>query len=150
MTTLRIERATVSDLDDLAKLFDDYRQFYGQKEQLESAREFLSQRLTAEESAIFLAVASGSSAGFTQLYPSYSSVAMKRVWILNDLYVASEHRRCGIAKALLQTAEQFARDCSAARLVLATAVENTPAKLLYETNGWRKDTNFDHYQLQLS
>jgi len=30
--------------------------------------------------------------GFAQLYPSFSSVSMKRLWILNDLFVSSEAR----------------------------------------------------------
>jgi GNAT superfamily N-acetyltransferase len=35
---------------------------------------------------------------------------MKRVWILNDLFVAPEHRRRGLGRALMLAAETFARE----------------------------------------
>jgi GNAT superfamily N-acetyltransferase len=37
-----------------------------------------------------------------QLYPSFSSGAMARIFILNDLFVAPEARRRGAGSALLE------------------------------------------------
>ncbi|MGH8426671.1 MAG: hypothetical protein ACRES7_01640 [Gammaproteobacteria bacterium] len=82
-----IRRAELSDLDALAPLFDAYRSFYGRKSDLYGARTFLEERLQREESIIFLAELDSQPAGFTQLYPLFSSVNMSRIWILNDLYV---------------------------------------------------------------
>ncbi|MGW8957668.1 GNAT family N-acetyltransferase [Paenibacillus sp. NPDC055715] len=65
--------------------------------------------------------------GFTQLYPSFSSVSMKRTWILNDLYVQEEARKQGIAQALLDKAKLHAIQSNAKSLELQTAPDNTNA-----------------------
>jgi GNAT superfamily N-acetyltransferase len=62
------------------------------------------------DSTIFLAEENGNMIGFTQLYPSFSSVSMKRIWILNDLFVAEVYRKQGVAKQLMDTAEAFVRE----------------------------------------
>ncbi len=81
-------------LDVLTGLFDAYRQFYGQEPDLLGARRFLEARLRGGDSVVLLAFdATGAGVGFVQLYPSFSSVAMKPIWILNDLFVAPEARR---------------------------------------------------------
>jgi len=45
MPPIETRIATLDDLDSVAKLFDDYRQFYGQSECLDSSRAFMSNRL---------------------------------------------------------------------------------------------------------
>ena len=133
----------------VAPLFDAYRQFYGQLPDLEGARRFLSERLGRGESVIFAAVEDGPALGFTQLYPSFSSVSMTSIWILNDLFVAEDARRQGVGARLLRAARDHALRTGAARLVLATAVTNTTAQALYEQEGWRRDTVFLHYEYEL-
>jgi hypothetical protein len=51
----RIERASSSDLEALAELFDGYRQFYGRASEPDAGREFLRARLENEDSALFIA-----------------------------------------------------------------------------------------------
>jgi len=66
-----VKRASVADLDAVAPLFDAYRQFYGQRPDPAAARAFLDERLSRDESVIFLAVDDGErdeTLGFTQLY----------------------------------------------------------------------------------
>jgi GNAT superfamily N-acetyltransferase len=145
-----IKRATVSDLDDAAPLFDAYRQFYGQRSDVAAARAFLDERLRRDESVIFLALArddGGEALGFTQLYPSFSSVSLKRLWILNDLFVGPDVRRGGVGRQLLERAREWAIETQAKGLVLATAVTNSTAQALYESCGWRRDDEFQHYHL---
>jgi GNAT superfamily N-acetyltransferase len=145
-----IKRATVSDLDDAAPLFDAYRQFYGQRSDAPAARAFLDERLRRDESVIFLALAGddgGEALGFTQLYPSFSSVSLKRLWILNDLFVGPGVRRGGVGRRLLERAREWAIETEAKGLVLATAVTNSTAQALYESCGWRRDDEFQHYHL---
>jgi GNAT superfamily N-acetyltransferase len=142
---LAIRKATTDDLDGLVPLFDGYRRFYGNASDLEGARRFLAARLAAGESVIFVATRAGELLGFTQLYPSFSSGAMKRVWILNDLFVTPAARRHGTGGALMAAAESFARDTGARGLVLATQKTNANAKALYESRGWKIDADFDHY-----
>ena len=93
VANLTIVRAGKEHLDDLAQLFDAYRQFYEQPSDLEGAREYLSERMANDDSVIFLAMRDGEGVGFTQLYPSFTSLRMGPLWILYDLYVIPEARR---------------------------------------------------------
>jgi len=87
--------------------------------------------------------------GFAQLFPSFSSVAMRKIFILNDLYVAEAGRRSGFAKALLIAARDFARESSAVRVSLKTAVDNFAAQRLYESVGFERDEAFFAYDLTI-
>jgi GNAT superfamily N-acetyltransferase len=148
---MHVKRATISDLDDAAPLFDAYRQFYGQRSDVAAARAFLDERLRRDESVIFLALAEdgprGQAVGFTQLYPSFSSVSLKRLWVLNDLFVGPNVRRGGVGRRLLDRAREWAIETGAKGLVLATAVDNAKARALYESCGWERDDEFQHYHL---
>ncbi|MGL6259721.1 GNAT family N-acetyltransferase [Vibrio sp. WXL210] len=144
-------QAKVGDIDSVAFLFDLYRQFYHQSANLSAARGFIFERLTADDSVIFLALDDNDVAvGFCQLYPSFSSVAMQPLFYLNDLYVVEEKRGQGVARKLLQHAESYARECQATTLKLATAVENHSAKCLYLSVGYKEITDFEHYRLDLT
>ena len=145
---VRITRATIGNLDDLVPLFDGYRQFYGRRSDLAGARGFLGERMAREESVIYLAYTGPrEAAGFTQLYPSFSSVSLKPLWILNDLFVRPDTRRGGLGRALLERARQHAVDTGAKGLVLSTGVTNKAAQTLYESCGWRRDDDFFQYHL---
>ena len=74
---------------------------------------------------------------------------MKRVWILNDLFVDEGYRGKGVAKSLMSAAENFARETGCARIVLATQISNVAAQSLYESRGYTKDEEFYHYALRL-
>jgi len=140
-----IRRATGDDLEGLTVLFDGYRRFYGNASDLDGARQFLAARFAVDESVVFVAARGAELVGFTQLYPSFSSGAMKRLWILNDLFVAPAARGQGTGGALMAAAESFARETGARGLVLATQKTNATAKALYESRGWKIDAEFDHY-----
>lgn len=93
---MRIIQATLEHLDLLTPLFVKYREFYGSLPYPDSSRAFLEKRLRRKESVIYLALADDDDKklmGFCQLYPSFSSLSLKRVWILNDIYVAEDARR---------------------------------------------------------
>lgn len=150
---VKIIRAGVEDVPVLAPLFDSYRQFYKQEPDLPGATSFLQERLAHRQSVVFLAVGEEASSptglGFVQLYPSFSSARMKRIWVLNDLFVAEQARRQGVARLLMDAALDLARSTRAARLVLATAKDNLAAKSLYFSSGYRLDEKFDHLELPL-
>lgn len=145
MITIRV--ATTHDVDTIAPLFDAYRQFYGQASDLGLAKRFLEERCRLGESAILLAEEDGELAGFTQLYPSFSSTRAARIYVLNDLYVAASHRRRGVGRLLLQEAARYGADKGAIRLTLSTAHANIPAQRLYESLGWTLDEKFRTYTL---
>jgi GNAT superfamily N-acetyltransferase len=121
--SVEVRRATVEDVDLVAPLFDAYRQFYRQASDLEGARRSLKERLVLDQSVILLAFEHGAAAGFTQLYPSFSSGAMARIFVLNDLFVAPEVRGRGVGAALLGAAAEYGRREGAVRLVLSTRSE---------------------------
>ena len=146
---IRVRLASIEDLDALVPLFDAYRQFYRQPSDPDGARRFLAERFEKHESIIFLALADETAIGFTQLYPSFSSGAMARTFILNDLFVAPNSRRGGVGRALLAAAANFARNAGAVRLTLSTELANTAAQSLYEATGWKRETVFCNYHLAL-
>lgn len=148
---MKITRATLDDLDALAELFDGYRLFYEQVSDPVAATAFLRERIDNKESVIFIAKnAAGEGLGFTQLYPVFSSVSMTHRWILNDLFVAESARKTGIANALMQTAEDFAKADGASGSSLSTAKDNHQAQALYEQRGWIRGEKFFHYNKSLN
>src|ERR1700687_3782497 len=122
---LAVRQATILDLDLLTPLFDAYRQFYRKPSDPGLARRFLLERFQHNESIVFLAVrGDGSAVGFTQLYPSFSSVSCARILILNDLFVLAEARRMRVGSLLLAAAVRFGREMGVVRLALSTEVTN--------------------------
>jgi ribosomal protein S18 acetylase RimI-like enzyme len=132
-------------------LFDAYRQFYKQSSDYSGAHRFITDRLKASESMIFLATLEegkeSRAVGFVQLYPAFSSISMKRLWILNDLFVIPEARKLGVGKALMESARQLAVSTAAKELILETAIDNLAAQGLYEKLGYKRDVEFHRYAL---
>lgn len=150
---MRIIQATLEHLDLLTPLFVKYREFYGEVPFPDSSREFLEKRLRREESVIYLAMPDdddGRLLGFCQLYPSYSSLSLKRVWILNDIYVAEDARRQLVADHLIQKSKKMARETQAVRMRVSTSANNEVAQKVYESIGFREDTQFKNYVLPIN
>jgi GNAT superfamily N-acetyltransferase len=146
---MEVRQALRTDIDFLVPLFDAYRQFYRQASDAAGARRFLSERFDHNQSVIFLAFHDAAAIGFAQLYPSFSSASMARIFILNDLFVAPEARRRRAGSALLHAAAEYGSRMGAVRLVLSTEETNAAAQALYEKEGWARDTVFRTYQLKL-
>jgi GNAT superfamily N-acetyltransferase len=147
---IEVRQATVFDLDLLVPLFDAYRQFYRKPSDAGLARSFLMERFQHSESVIFLAMRQdGSAAGFTQLFPSFSSASAARILILNDLFVSPQARRQKVGSLLLAAAARYGREVGAARLALSTEISNTTAQALYEGEGWVRQEEFYSYDLAL-
>lgn len=141
---IRIIAAGPEHLDQVSPLFDAYRVFYKQAPDPEGARNFLNERITGKESVVFLAYWENKAAGFVQLFPSFSSVSMQPLFILNDLFVGHKYRGQGIATALLAHCKAYNDQCGYKGLALETATDN-PAQELYERLGWKKDEACFHY-----
>lgn len=77
--------------------------------------------------------------GFIQLYPIFSSISMKKAWILNDLYIHDGFRRQGIAEFLMKGAIDLAQQTDAKFLMLETCVTNKSAQSLYKKMGFTED-----------
>jgi ribosomal protein S18 acetylase RimI-like enzyme len=148
-TDFAVFRANLSHAPAIAPLLDAYRQFYKQAPDLERARAFVTDRLSKDESVIFVAGRDGYYLGFTQLYPLFSSVNLGKAWLLNDLFVAPASRGLGVGQALLEEARRFGEETGAVALMLETATDNLPAQRLYERLGWIRETEFYTYNLRL-
>jgi len=148
---VQIRQASAADLSLVAGLFDEYRQFYGQASDYPLAEAFLRDRLANRDSVVFLGVdpKTGGGLGFAQLYPSFSSISARRIWILSDLFVARAARRMGVGRALLDAARHHAASTGAVHLVLETAATNREAQSLYESYGFKRDDKFLVYELDL-
>src|SRR5882757_917548 len=106
---INIRQATIDDAVLVAPLFNDYRIFYKQSPDIKAAKNFIEERLLKNEAVIFLALDDDEAVGFTQLYPVFSSVSLKRAWILNDLFIDASARGKGIGALLLEAAKQLGR-----------------------------------------
>lgn len=143
-----IRQATIADLDQLSILFAEYRVFYEQAFEPDAAKQFLEERLSRQESIIFIAIENEQQAGFTQLYPSFSSVGMKKIWILNDLFVSSGHRQKGIAQLLINHVINYSKETGRSKIVLSTAYDNFNAQKLYEKLGFAR-SDFYNYEIKV-
>ena len=148
VTGLRIERADLRHLDALLPLFAAYRRFYGRSDD-PRVRPFLEQRLQRGESVVFMAWRGGEALGFTQLYPSFASVSLGKMFVLYDLFVAPTARRCGAGAQLLRAAVRYCAEQGAGELMLQTATDNLSAQRLYEREGWIRDEDFYVYNYRL-
>lgn len=146
---MKILQASLEHLNQVAKLFDDYRQFYKQASDINGATEFLRHKIEQQESIIFIAQNENTILGFVQLYPSWESVSMSKRWVPYDLYVAPAGRGQGIARQLMQRAKQLAQDTGAQTISLETATDNVIGQALYESEGYERDTEFYSYNLSL-
>lgn len=141
-----VEKAASSDVDKLAILFDQYRVFYKKETNVSGAKIFLKERIDASESVIFVSFDNENvMTGFTQLYPLFSSTRMKRIWLLNDLFVTPDHRGKGISVALIEKAKDYCRQTAACGLLLETGKSNVIGNMLYPRTGFSLDQEHNYY-----
>lgn len=146
MNSFSTRQATLKDIDQIAVLFDAYRQFYEQEPNLAFAKQFLSHRLNNNESIIFIVENNSKQAlGFCQIYPSFCSVIAAPIYILSDLFVTLEARKSGLGSMLLEQAHAHAKSNNIPRMDLTTAKNNFTAQSLYESLGWIRDNIFYAY-----
>lgn len=136
-------------IDQLTELFEEYRSFCGFDPRPAETASFLAKLITNEESVIFIALdpETDTIMGFVNLYPCYSSLALQRLWILNDLGVSSAFRGQGVSKALIRKAQEFAKETKAVRIELKTQVDNNRARNLYKSMDFTIDTDNVYYRV---
>lgn len=149
MSSMTIRHAVLEDIDGIVPLFEAYRIFYGEPHQTVAAREFLRKRWILGESKMIIALEAGQVVGFTQLFPSFSSVTLQRLWILNDLFVTESMRGKGVGRQLLKAAAAFGQATGAKQLFIEGAVANTRARGLYENFGFVRNDDYCYYHLPL-
>jgi ribosomal protein S18 acetylase RimI-like enzyme len=133
---INIRIATINDLPQLCELFNSYRIFYRKDSDAEGAKNFLQERMENNESTIVVAEEENKLIGFTQCYPLFSSVRMKKILLLNDLFVLEKYRSIGISKQLIEAAKQLTRNTKASCLLLETEKTNNIGNKLYPSCGF--------------
>lgn len=136
---MNIEQIRDENIHSVVPVFDAYRQFYNQPGNVGAAERFLQERVSKGESVIFLATINGEPAGFVQLYPTFSSIALRRAFILNDLYVDEKFRKQGIGRSLIEKCYAYCIEKNARFVTLETAEDNHQAQKLYEQMGMQQD-----------
>jgi len=146
---MHIVKSTEKYLDQLVEIFEEYRLFCGCEPSPKETKAFLKKLICNQESVLFIAIDSDTDKlmGFVNLYPSYSTLALQRLWILNDLGVSSHFRGKGVSKALIQKVQEFAKETNAVRIELKTAVQNTTARNLYKAMDFTIDADNVYYRV---
>ena len=148
-----IRKATIEDLDQLATLFDKYLVFYKRPSNLSSQKTFLKERITNNEAIIYIAFddkIKDKAIGFTLIYPTFSSLLLSKMLILNDLYVDSTARKSGVGEKLIQQTVVLAKELDISLIRLRTAKNNVIAQSLYLKKGFVRDKLSYTFDLVLS
>jgi len=149
MKTIKLTSDNLELLDAAGFLFNEYRKFYNQESDVKKSTSFLRDRLSNNESEIFLCLDEQNQAvGFMQLYRSFSSVGLRKIYILNDLYVDNNSRGKGVGRFLIRAAKKFALENQVTKITLTTAKTNTAAQNLYEAEGYVRDNEYFVYSLE--
>ncbi|MCP4161118.1 MAG: GNAT family N-acetyltransferase [Deltaproteobacteria bacterium] len=148
---MKIIKCNKKYLDKLAAIVEEYKQFCGASPALKETRDFFEKLIDNDESIIFIAIDESEDVlmGFVNLYPSYSTIALKRLWILNDLGVSKRFRGKGVAKALIDKVIVYAKETNAVRIELKTHKSNRNAQKLYKNIGFVVDTDHIYYKVPI-
>lgn len=130
-----IEVVSENNFDELLGLMRQYQAFY-QVTSISDARnrEFFAQ--FGEHSPLgcqFLYRLNHVAVGFATVYFSFSSTAVAKVGVMNDLFTLPEARRNGVGKALINHCLEYALSHHAIRLQWTTALDNEVAQGLYNS-----------------
>jgi len=143
---MNIREAKKSDLDQLSKLFDSYRMFYGKESNIDISKNFLESRLSNKDSEVFICEFDNILIGFVQLYPLFSSTRVSKYWLLNDLFVDSKYRGKGYSKLLIDKAKELVKDSNACGMMLETEKSNKIGNNLYPKTGFEKNDSSNFYE----
>ena len=143
---MNIREAETSDLDQLSKLFDSYRMFYGKESNIDISKKFLESRLSNKDSKVFVCEVNNILTGFVQLYPLFSSTRVSKYWLLNDLFVDSEYRGNGYSKLLIDKAKELVKESNSCGMMLETEKSNKIGNNLYPETGFKKNDFSNFYE----
>lgn len=130
-------------------MFDDYRVHYGLSPSPQVTRDWLDDQLAQHRLTLVAAICAGQACGFITTMIMPASLMLGTAWSIRDLYVASQRRRGGIARALLQHVIDSARAAGAYRVSLQTEAGNTPAIRLYTAAGFQPVSGLELLSLTL-
>lgn len=145
---MQIKECEIKDLERLSVIFDNYRQRYKQASAVDKIRAYLAERLENKQTKIYLAQDElGEINGFSLLYPSFSSIGLAKIWVLNDFFVCSGQNKKLVADSLMQKSLDLCSETGAIRLEVTTRKENHRLHRLYKDFGFERDYKYDYYYL---
>lgn len=145
-----IRKAILQDLDQLTNLFDQYVVFYKNPPNIEKHKAYLKDRIENNEATIFLAFDENNpekAIGFTLIYITFSSLALNKILILNDLYVDPNVRKNGVGEKLILQTVALAKELGSNLIRLRTSKSNTVAQGLYNKMGFVREDYIYSYDL---
>lgn len=128
-----------SDASLLVPVFDAYRQFHDQDSDEAGVRKYLAAHLDAGDFPGVVAIDDhGKVAGFSLVVPTFSSIQLERVWVLDALYIEPDHRQTGLAVRLMVRLLALAKECGINHMSVVTDKSNTRAQAHYRKMGWKQ------------
>lgn len=140
-----IKKASLEDLKEVSILFNLYRIFYRQEDNLQGSTDFIKQRLLKGESEIFLVLIDNKAVGFVQLYKLFHYIKLQKQWLLSDLFVHPDHRGKGLSVALIARSKQWCEETEACGLLLETEKTNIIGNKLYPKCDFQHDEAHNYY-----
>ena len=125
-----------TEIDQLAPIFDQYRNHYGEAGNASQAASWLDANLRSGRLDAFVAVENGEFIGFAITMAVPASLRLGHFWQIRDLFVVEHRRQLGVGGALLAFVRSAAFSAGASRVTLQTEVDNASAVRLYERNGY--------------
>ena len=139
-----IRKAELSDVKELTKLLSEFRAFYHQESNPDELQAFIKNRIKNRDSVIFVAAQNNELVGYAQLFPSFSTIKLSEIWILNDLFVLKSFRGKGVASEIINTVLRYAEMGQRRQVWLLTGSDNKHAQQFYNRKGFI-NTKFKHY-----
>jgi GNAT superfamily N-acetyltransferase len=142
-------------LSHLARLIDGYRTHFGSPSDPDGVLAWLQERIGTTGLTAYLAWARRCSrvrpeaVGMAVVVRSPGSLSLSDYWNVRDLFVAAEHRRCGVARALLDEITRRATTAGVPRLAVQTDEDNAAALSLYGDFGFQPVSGVQQLLLDL-
>jgi ribosomal protein S18 acetylase RimI-like enzyme len=129
------KEAQVSDAEDVAQLLHDFNTEFGDPvPEVGLLAERVAEFIERDEAIFLLAGEGPDGVAELRFRPSIMTGALDTY--LEELYVAPARRGQGLGRALLDAAMEAARQRGATRMDIATSVDDTAARGLYESAGF--------------
>lgn len=145
-------KANIQDLEQLTNLFDQYVVFYKKPSNYDKHYAYLKERLENNEATIFVACDDENPSkiiGLALIYVTFSSLALNKILILNDLFVDNSARKNGIGEKLILQTVEFAKELGLNTIRLRTAKTNNAAQKLYHKMGFIREDFLYSYDLTI-
>lgn len=145
-----IHEAKLAELPQVVALFHDYYQTSTVPHDFDDEQmlDFLTDRLQDGRAGLLVAEEAGAVVGFALLYVTQNTRDLAPQLIINDVFVAAEHRRQGLARQLMTASFAWGRQHGAKHVSWQTRTTNAAAQPLYDQLA-KREAGWIHYERSL-